>query len=220
MVMETRKRKADQALACRGSRPRHGKKERPASRPADWRDWAALPGTALRAILERLQTDVLRGTGPVLACASWRRAAVEDPLLWRRIDLASDEDGDEDAAAGWRAMARAAVDRSAGRCESFRGRVNGDFLVYLADKYLTLLEQLVVAGGYFDHAMLCAVLDHCPRLRLLDAGGCYTLEATGKRLVARCESRIRDLRLPRWSTGGGCSCCREMAQEYADEHDE
>ena len=33
-------------------------------------------------------------------------------------------------------MARAAVDRSAGWCESFRGRVDGDLLVYLADKYV------------------------------------------------------------------------------------
>ncbi|KAF7040150.1 hypothetical protein CFC21_050070 [Triticum aestivum] len=204
MVMETKRRKAvfvfPRCLGLRRARPRHGRKEkeRPASRPADWRDWAALPGTALRAILGRLhQTDVLRGTGPGLACASWRRAAVEDPLLWRRIDLASDEDGDKDAPAGWQAMARAAVDRSAGWCESFRGRVDGDLLVYLADntpllrslhvtsmldmhgcqlgttamEKLPLLEQLVVAGGYFDHAMLCAVLDHCPRLRLLDAGG-------------------------------------------------
>ena len=135
MVMETRKRKADQALACRGSRPRHGKKERPASRPADWRDWAALPGTALRAILERLQTDVLRGTGPVLACASWRRAAVEDPLLWRRIDLASDEDMQRAGPVGWEAMACAAVDRSAGLCESFRGRVSSTFLLFLARTY-------------------------------------------------------------------------------------
>jgi hypothetical protein len=32
-------------------------------------------------------------------------------------------------------MARAAVDRSAGRCESFRGRADGEFLIYLADRY-------------------------------------------------------------------------------------
>ncbi|KAF7033187.1 hypothetical protein CFC21_044306 [Triticum aestivum] len=186
----------------RATRPRHGRKEkeRPASRPADWRDWAALPVTALRAIFKRLQTDVLRGTGPGLACASWRRAAVEDPLLWRRIDLASDEDMQRDGPVGWEAMACAAVDRSAGLCESFRGRVDGDFLVYLADRApllkslhvtssfdmdhnklgalamekLPLLERLVVAKGFFDERMLCAVLDHCPRLRLLDAGGCYT----------------------------------------------
>uniref|UniRef100_A0A8I7BB35 F-box domain-containing protein n=1 Tax=Hordeum vulgare subsp. vulgare TaxID=112509 RepID=A0A8I7BB35_HORVV len=146
MVMETKNRKAafvfPRCLRVRAAlsrrRHRHGRKHRPASRPAGWRDWAALPGTVLRAILERFQTDLLRGTGPGLACASWRRAAVDDPLLWRRIDLASDEDMQRDAPAGWQAMARAAVDRSAGRCESFRGRADGEFLVYLADRYVLI----------------------------------------------------------------------------------
>jgi hypothetical protein len=62
-------------------------------------------------------------------------AAVEENLLWRHIDLAAAEDKDRDGLAGWEATARAAVDRSAGQCESYRGRADGEFLIYLADRY-------------------------------------------------------------------------------------
>jgi hypothetical protein len=62
-------------------------------------------------------------------------AAVEENLLRRHIDLAAAEDKDRDGPAGWEATARAAVDRSAGQCESYRGRADGEFLIYLADRY-------------------------------------------------------------------------------------
>jgi hypothetical protein len=92
--------------------------------PEDWRDWAALHNNALCAILSRVQADILRGSGAGLVCKSWRRVVVEENLLWRRIDLAAAEDKDQDGPAGWDAIARAAVDSSAGRCESFRGRAD------------------------------------------------------------------------------------------------
>jgi hypothetical protein len=146
--MGSKKRKAsaltDQAVSSSSSRSRrrrrHRRKDRPTSRRErrpEWRDWAALPGNVLCAILGRLQIDILCGTGAGLACASWRRAAVEDPLLWRRIDLAdTNDDKEKEPPAWWRAMARTAVDRSAGQCESFRGRVDGDFMLYLAKRYV------------------------------------------------------------------------------------
>jgi hypothetical protein len=103
---------------------------------AEQRNWAALPRDVLCIILSFVpQADILSGAGFV--CASWRRLAQEEPLLWRRIDLAAATDENEDAPARWQAMARAAVLRSAGRCESFRGRVNGKFLLFLAHRYAT-----------------------------------------------------------------------------------
>ncbi|KAM0874672.1 hypothetical protein ACQ4PT_037291 [Festuca glaucescens] len=225
----------------------------PLTSQEDWRDWAELPLGVLCDIFSRLpQAQILRGAGAGLACASWRRAAVDDPLLWQHIDLASDEDDDDDddeddgegkeAPAGWETMARAAVDRSTGQCVSFRGRVDGEFLHYLADRApalrslhvtcwidcreermeevfhkLPLLEQVVVSRGWFDKAHLIALLDHCPRLKLLDAGGCKTSYATGKKLVSRCKRRIKDLKLPKPS---GCICCLEGLQIIADQEDE
>ncbi|OEL36826.1 hypothetical protein BAE44_0002155 [Dichanthelium oligosanthes] len=50
------------------------------------RCWAALPRDALAAVLRRLDhVEILMGPGQV--CRSWRRAARDDPALWRRIDM-------------------------------------------------------------------------------------------------------------------------------------
>ena len=105
--------------------------------PLNWRDWATLPDNVLCEILVRSLSDILHGAGAGLACKSWRRVAVEENLLWRRIDLAATEDKDKEGPEGWQAIARAAVDRNADRCESFRGRADGEFLIYLADRYAT-----------------------------------------------------------------------------------
>ncbi|KAM0918286.1 hypothetical protein ACQ4PT_008875 [Festuca glaucescens] len=185
------------------------------------RDWAALPRDVLWVILSLVpQADILHGAG--LACASWRRLALDEPLLWRRIDLVTDKDEDGPPA-GWLAMACAAVRRSAGRCESFRGRVNPDFLLFLANsapslrslhvtsrfyhmpgaefatalaKKLAMLEQLVLSGGQIDEAFWTALANHCPRLQLLHADGCCIWYPLGGTLRASMESRIKDPRLP------------------------
>lgn len=40
-------------------------------------------------------------------------------------------------------MARAAVDRSAGQCESFRGRADEEFLAYLAERFVYSNRSIV-----------------------------------------------------------------------------
>ncbi|CAM0913276.1 unnamed protein product [Alopecurus aequalis] len=190
-------------------------------RSPERRDWAALPRDVLWVILSLVpQTEILSGAG--LACASWWRVAVDEPLLWRRIDLATDEEEDGDPPAGWHETACAAVRRSAGRCESFRGRVDSHFLLFLANsapslrslhvtsrlcvpadefvmlaKKLPMLEQLVLSRGLIEQTWLAALVNHCPRLQLLDAGGCSTWCPINKLLRERLESGIKDLRLPR-----------------------
>ncbi|KAL6853849.1 hypothetical protein ACP4OV_019878 [Aristida adscensionis] len=234
--------------SSRRSRRRPGDGLSP-SPPGNRRDFSALPPDVLLAIFSRVpQADVLRAAG--LVCASWRRTAVAEPVLWRHIDLTGDEnsiDGEKDETAGWQTMARAAVDRSAGQCESFRGRADVDVLAYLAArspslrsihvtnwfsmspasfveeviKKLPLLERLVLECGYFSESseVMRAFLDHCPRLEVLDAGGCYNSYAMGKRLRARCERTIKHLRMPR-DAPGSCSCCVQYAQKCADEEDD
>ncbi|KAL6614349.1 hypothetical protein ACP70R_036619 [Stipagrostis hirtigluma subsp. patula] len=219
------------------------------SPPENWRDFSALPRDILLALFSRIpHAVILRSAG--LVCASWWRLASAEPALWRHIDLATEEDKIDrldDAPAEWRAMACAAVDRSAGQCRSFRGRADHDFLAYLADrspslrsihvtswiyvpqdafiegviKKLPLLERLVVSRGRFgaSSSVMRAFLDHCPRLELLDAGGCYNSYVMGRRLRERCERTIKDLRLPQ-DDPGNCPCCMDYAQEYADEHDD
>ncbi|XP_044429872.1 putative F-box/LRR-repeat protein 22 [Triticum aestivum] len=107
--------------------PPPSRRRRLNSGPLEWRDWPALPGDVLWVILSLVpQADALLGAG--LACASWWRVAAGEPLLWRHIDLADEKTY---SPAACQAMARAAVQRSAGRCESFRGRVDGDVLPFL-----------------------------------------------------------------------------------------
>ncbi|CAO2197325.1 unnamed protein product [Urochloa humidicola] len=219
------------------------------SPPESWRDYSALPRNVLLYIFSRIpHADILRGAG--LVCAQWRRMAVSEPALWRHIDLSADDDeilSGRNAPAHWQAMARAAVDRSAGQCESFRGRADSDFLAYLADrspnlrsihvtswiyvtergfvdgviKKLPLLERLVMWRGFFPGSseVMRAFLDHCPRLDLLDVGGCINSYALGYRTRERCERTIRNLRLPK-TDPYGCPCCVEYAQNYANEHDD
>ncbi|CAO2177950.1 unnamed protein product [Urochloa humidicola] len=213
-----------------------------------WRDYSALPRNVLLDIFSRLpHADILRGVG--LVCAPWRRMAVSEPVLWRQIDLSADDDqilSGKNAPAHWQAMSRAAVHRSAGQCESFRGRADINFLAYLADrspsltsihvtswiymtergfvdgviKKLPLLERLVMWRGFFPGTseVMRAFLDYCPRLDLLDVGGCINSYALGYRTRQRCERTIRNLRLPK-TAPNGCTCCIERAQDYADRHD-
>lgn len=198
----------------------------PLAPAASSKDWAALPSDLLWSVFAAAgQEEILRGAG--LACSAWRRAARDEPALWRRIDLHSDvaahaadssfsdddDDDDDDAGdpadysvpvddgssdalveesdsddaenngddaasvqsnhcsddddfgfsdafvdveesddddddvprkesadykyepKGWKEMARAAVDRSAGECVAFWGRADDKLLLYLSDRY-------------------------------------------------------------------------------------
>ncbi|TVU02044.1 hypothetical protein EJB05_52410, partial [Eragrostis curvula] len=52
------------------------------------RDWAPLPRDILFAVFLRLGLfDIMQGAE--LVCKTWRRAAVDEPALWRRVDMAS-----------------------------------------------------------------------------------------------------------------------------------
>jgi hypothetical protein len=88
---------------------------------------------AISSILHKLDhVDILTGAGQV--CRSWRGAARDEPALWRRIDMLGHAELFNEL--NLHGMARAAVRRSAGRCEAFWGEYAGDrdFLLYLGDR--------------------------------------------------------------------------------------
>ncbi|CAL4997238.1 unnamed protein product [Urochloa decumbens] len=115
------------------------------------RDWAALPVDVLLAVLSRLGgVDILMGAGQV--CQPWRRATREEPELWHRVDmrrragLAYNVD--------LQAAARAAVRRSAGRCEAF------------------LAEDVASAHVGYDNAFFLFLADAAPMLKSLRLISC------------------------------------------------
>ncbi|CAO2189460.1 unnamed protein product [Urochloa humidicola] len=80
------------------------------------RGWAALPQDALAAVLRKLDhVEILMGPGQV--CRSWRRAARDDPALWRRIDMRGH--ADLHRRVDLCRMAKDAIRRAKGKCEAF-----------------------------------------------------------------------------------------------------
>ncbi|CAN6355982.1 unnamed protein product [Urochloa humidicola] len=104
--------------------------------------WAGLPRDVLWSLFTDLgQREVLSGAG--LACAPWRHLARDEPTLWRRIDLTAEGY----TLPGWKAMALSAIDRSAGQCEAFWGRVDDEVLIYLADR-ASCMKSLRLTSSY------------------------------------------------------------------------
>ncbi|KAF8646538.1 hypothetical protein HU200_065758 [Digitaria exilis] len=173
-------------------------------------DWAALPRDILLEIFGRLQQgDILHGAG--LACAAWRRAAAEEPTLWRTIDVDFNE-GDHIDIQNY--MARMAIGRTA--CESFRGVADRDLLAHIAagapslrslevkmawclpdaffDRVVTelpMLERLVLHGGLLLRSTLDGLLQHCPRLEVLDAYLCSTDKPIEMRMRLMCHKKMK-----------------------------
>jgi hypothetical protein len=126
--------------------PSSSRREDHVASPGEWRDWAALPRDVLYVVLSKLpQTEILGAAE--LVCSPWRRLALEEHLLWRRIDLRL-WDEKERHPEGWKAMALAALERSAGRCESFKGHVDADVLVHLANRQILLLPSRCIDLNY------------------------------------------------------------------------
>ncbi|XP_051198511.1 F-box protein SKIP19-like [Lolium perenne] len=100
------------------------------------RDWAELPADAISCILHRLdQVELLIG-GVAAVCRSWRRAAREEPELWRRIDLRDlPYIPPFQPEASLANIMSAALRLSAGQCHTFFGEILHD------DHFLLLAEQ-------------------------------------------------------------------------------
>uniref|UniRef100_A0A0D3GX76 F-box domain-containing protein n=1 Tax=Oryza barthii TaxID=65489 RepID=A0A0D3GX76_9ORYZ len=121
------------------------------------RNWADLPLDAILTIFHKLDhIDILMAADQV--CASWRRAARDEPTLWQRITMRGTEALSARIIRG--GLACAAVRRSAGRCEAFCGEFAGDdgFLMYLAEqasclKSLCLISCLGVSNEGIEEAI-------------------------------------------------------------------
>ncbi|OQU80046.1 hypothetical protein SORBI_3007G070500 [Sorghum bicolor] len=140
------------------SRRRHGRgRGRGRRSGSKKRNWADLPLDAISAVLRKLDhVEILMGAGQ--ACRSWRRAARDDPSLWRRIDMCGHADLFNQV--DLHGMAQAAVRRAKGQCEAFWGEYAGDdaFLLFLGEqapslKSLRLISCYDVSNEGFAEAI-------------------------------------------------------------------
>ncbi|TVU02115.1 hypothetical protein EJB05_52481, partial [Eragrostis curvula] len=159
----------------RGSGRQRAARARRREKAAAERDWAdGLPMDALLAILGRLgHIDVLMSAE--LVCRSWRRAARDEPSLWRRITMR----GHEEIAGKLNrcGMACEAVRRSAGRCEAFCGEYAGDdgFLIYLSEQAPCLKSlRLISCKGVTGEGLVEAAKE-LPLLEELEVALCNNI---------------------------------------------
>lgn len=126
-------------------------------------DWAEMPSDALAAVFAKLDVaEILSGAG--LVCRAWHRLAASDPTLWRRVDMCYQ--GDQLQTEEVEAMARAAVDRSAGTMEAFFADifVNDDLLRYLSQrsgKFFQLRLHFFLLKDGWRHGLQLTRGSHC-----------------------------------------------------------
>jgi len=134
----------------------------------EWRDWAELPRDVLLAVLNRLDhINIL--TGPDRVCNPWRKATMDEPDLWRRIDMRFHCYSFYHRE--FLEMMRAAMRRSAGRCEAFR------------------------VEGYVEEEMLSLVGDMAPSLKSLRLINCRDIDDMKFKVLITKFSRLEELEL-------------------------
>ncbi|GJN39445.1 hypothetical protein PR202_gb28566 [Eleusine coracana subsp. coracana] len=213
-----------QQLARRHSRRRHmtmptssrRTKKRPSasSLPAEARDWATLPQDALLEVFHRVGAhDILWSAEFV--CKPWRRVAVEEPTLWRRVDMTAAPMEHFDTAV------RDIVDRSKGLLEAFSGPWDDISLLFIGARFTPLpyfdfdeailmelvdgdiyrtpmmcqLQSIEVFNYVFSNEQLAAILDNCPLLVSLHITGHHVDGVMDEQLRAKC-ARVKNLNIP------------------------
>lgn len=119
----------------------------PAAEPAEIRDWSELPRDAIVSVFAKLgAVEILMGAD--LVCHSWHDAAMV-PYMWRSLDMAGPnivvlKKCSPRYLDVLHAMAKKAVDRSAGQLEVFIGEgfVDDGLLDYIGQKYESFACQI------------------------------------------------------------------------------
>ncbi|TVU43177.1 hypothetical protein EJB05_09622, partial [Eragrostis curvula] len=141
------------------------------------RDWAALPLEAISAVLSNLDhIDILMGPGQV--CRSWRRAARDDPALWRRIDMCGHADLFN--MVNLLGMSQAAVRRAKGQCEAFWGEyaADEDVLLFLGDQAPSLKSLRLISYYNIENEGFAESIKKFPLLEELELSLCSNIGET------------------------------------------
>ncbi|XP_066361965.1 putative F-box/LRR-repeat protein 22 [Miscanthus floridulus] len=162
------------------------------------RDWAEMPSDALAAVFAKLDVaEILLGAG--LVCRAWRRLAASDPTLWRRVDMTYQ--GDQLQTEEVEAMARAAVDRSAGTMEAFGAEtfVNDELLRYISQRAPSLKSLHLCLCHSVTNEGFAEAINCFPLLEELDVTFC-SLNGSMCETTGRACPQLKCFRLnERWS---------------------
>ncbi|CAM0908158.1 unnamed protein product [Alopecurus aequalis] len=151
--------------------------------PEPWeRDWADLPADTISCVLHKLDHVELLLGGVRAVCSSWRRAAREEPELWRRIDLRDLPDAlpfTRRAKLG--SILRAALRFSAGQCHTFSGAFTGeliddDLFLSLAKQAPSLKRLHLVGYNPISNGVYANAIRRLPLLEELQLVHCYGIE--------------------------------------------
>ncbi|CAN6166179.1 unnamed protein product [Urochloa humidicola] len=161
--------------------------------PPEIRDWAELPLDLICYVFHQLGPVELLIGGAAGVCRSWRRAARDEPELWRHLDMRGYTARCRRSHVPIGALVRAAVHHGAGQCESFWSRTGDDDMICLlaeqasslkslrliscykmsrkvfaaAITKFSMLEELEISkcSGIVDNESLEAIAKSCPRLK-------------------------------------------------------
>ncbi|KAK3121211.1 hypothetical protein QOZ80_8BG0648220 [Eleusine coracana subsp. coracana] len=159
-------------------------KKRPSasSLPAEARDWATLPQDALLEVFHRVGAhDILWSAEFV--CKPWRRVAVEEPTLWRRVDMTAAPMEHFDTAV------RDIVDRSKGLLEAFSGPWDDISLLFIGARAQSLKSLHLSYNFEATDEILMLAIKKLPLLEYLDISPpFYDLSACDRLFESVCKS--------------------------------
>ncbi|KAL6627721.1 hypothetical protein ACP70R_031447 [Stipagrostis hirtigluma subsp. patula] len=170
--------------------------------PPPPRDWAELPPDLISAVFHRLgPVQIMLAADKV--CRSWRRAARDEPDLWRRIDMRGYRELSSRDLVDLHKMAVDAVLRSQGQCEAFCGEgsnVNDDFLRILADQAPSLKTLILVKCEKVSKRGFLEAVRKFPQLEELELSECWRAyyQQGILKVVAKACPKLKHLRHKRF----------------------
>ncbi|CAN6166185.1 unnamed protein product [Urochloa humidicola] len=179
-------------------------------RPLPRRDWAGLPPELISCVFHRLDpVQIMLGADKV--CRSWRRAARDEPELWRRVDMRGYEDLARRNLADLNQMAMDAVLRSQGQCEAFTAEratlsVTDGFLRFLGNQAPALKSLILVYCYEVSDEGFMEAIQMFPQLEELELSECPTGRHNVLFGVAKACPRLKHLRRNHLSYIY-CTCC-------------
>uniref|UniRef100_A0A0E0ARU3 F-box domain-containing protein n=1 Tax=Oryza glumipatula TaxID=40148 RepID=A0A0E0ARU3_9ORYZ len=159
------------------------------------RDWSELPVDALSAVFMKLGTvEILMGASFV--CHSWL-AASKSPELWRFVDMTRHKVIFSKGTDILCAMAKAAIDRSNGRMESFWAQkfVTCELLDYIVSRASSTLKSIrLIACTFVWGQSLATLAARCPLLEEIECSH-YKMSADFFKYVGIVRPQLKRLRV-------------------------